>query len=116
MQVQLPWMPKELSPNSRVHYMKAAKIKSQYKLACFGFSKAALQPFQGNVLLSITFHPPDKRKRDLDNMLAALKAGLDGLSEAIGVNDYNFAITIRRGEPVQYGAVNIKVCPDEFAQ
>jgi hypothetical protein len=33
---------------------------------------------------------PDKRMRDADNCLAAAKAALDGLADALQVNDRNF--------------------------
>jgi crossover junction endodeoxyribonuclease RusA len=40
---------------------------------------------------------PDKRHRDADNCLAAAKAGLDGMADALGVNDRHFQpITIFR--------------------
>lgn len=59
--------------------------------------------------LSITFNPPDKRRRDLDNMLASCKAMLDGLASAMKVDDYEFTITLRRGDPVKGGAVAVVI-------
>lgn len=57
----------------------------------------------------IIFHPPDKRHRDLDNMLASIKYGLDGIALAWGVNDKDFKpITIDIGEPVAKGQITIK--------
>jgi crossover junction endodeoxyribonuclease RusA len=47
--------------------------------------------------LVVTFCPPDERKRDLDNMLAAIKSGLDGIADAIGMDDSRWEITMRRG-------------------
>ena len=40
--------------------------------------------------LKITFYTPDARKRDLDNLLAAMKPALDGMAQAIGVDDALF--------------------------
>ena len=40
--------------------------------------------------LKITFFTPDNRKRDLDNLLAAMKPALDGMARAIGVDDALF--------------------------
>jgi hypothetical protein len=34
-----------------------------------------LAPAEGGIALRFDFHPPDKRRRDLDNMLASIKAG-----------------------------------------
>ncbi len=55
---------------------------------------------EGEIRLTITFVMPDKRLRDTDNCLAAAKAGLDGMADALGVNDRQFQpVTIFR----QYG-------------
>jgi crossover junction endodeoxyribonuclease RusA len=64
---------------------------------------------EGSPHLRLTFHPPDKRKRDLDNMLASVKSGLDGVSDAMGVDDSRWSLTLRRGEPTPGGAVVIEV-------
>jgi crossover junction endodeoxyribonuclease RusA len=42
------------------------------------------------IKLTVTFVMPDKRLRDTDNCLAAAKAGLDGMADALGVNDRQF--------------------------
>lgn len=62
-----------------------------------------------NAELNITFNPPDRRRRDLDNMLAACKAYLDGISDALGVDDSNFKLTIQKGEVVKGGQVVVEV-------
>ena len=96
--VTLPWPPKDLSPNARVHHMALAKVKKAYKLACAWQAVAqGVKPMTKDALhLNITFVPPDKRHRDLDNMLASIKAGLDGLRDVLGVDDSNWALTIRK--------------------
>lgn len=38
----------------------------------------------------IIFHAPDRRKRDLDNLLSSCKAYLDGIALAYGINDTLF--------------------------
>jgi crossover junction endodeoxyribonuclease RusA len=40
------------------------------------------------------FYPPDRRHRDMDNMFAAMKAGLDGLADALHFNDKGFKVTL----------------------
>ncbi len=62
------------------------------------------------VSLEITFHPPDERRRDLDNCLASIKLGLDGIAEALGIDDRHFhPITIDWGEVVKGGRVDILI-------
>lgn len=87
--VVLPWPPKTLSPNARVHHMALAKTKKAYKEACMWQAKAdgVKSMAAAKLHLTITFVPPDKRRRDLDNMLSSIKSGLDGLRDVLGVDD-----------------------------
>lgn len=39
------------------------------------------------VKFSITFYCPDRRRRDIDNLLASLKPSLDGIANATGIDD-----------------------------
>lgn len=92
MNVILPWPPKELSPNARLHWARVAKAKKAYRETCFWLAKAAkLQaPAEGLVRIELTFYPPCRRSRDKDNLIASMKAGLDGLADAMAVNDKRF--------------------------
>jgi crossover junction endodeoxyribonuclease RusA len=40
--------------------------------------------------LRLTFYPPSRRQYDLDNCVAAMKSGLDGVADALQVNDHRF--------------------------
>ena len=72
--------------------------------------KSGYVPPAGTLALAVTFHAPDKRRRDLDNLLASMKADFDGLSQALGVDDQLFnPLTLRRGEQVKGGAVVLEV-------
>lgn len=48
------------------------------------------KPPEGNIALSLLFLTPDKRKRDLDGMLSSAKHALDGIAQALGVDDSRF--------------------------
>ena len=111
MKVVLPWPSQALSPNARVHRMAKATAARKYRAACDWHAKAAgLGRLQADALhMTLTFCPPDHRRRDLDNMLAAFKPGLDGLSDVLGVDDSNWSLTLRRGDPVKGGAVVVEV-------
>jgi crossover junction endodeoxyribonuclease RusA len=98
MQVILPWPPKELSPNARLHWSRVAKAKKQYRNACWALAlEAGINPTSvpgGNrYALELMFYPPDRRQRDHDNLIASMKAGLDGLADAMGVDDRKFRLT-----------------------
>ena len=113
MTVTLPWPDKRMSPNARVHRMAVAQIRKKYRADCAWLAKAAQMNFahlaQTGLHLRITFNPPDRRARDLDNMLASIKSGLDGIADVIGVDDSKWSLTITRGEPVKGGAVSVAV-------
>jgi crossover junction endodeoxyribonuclease RusA len=66
-------------------------------------------------LLRFHFHPPDNRKRDLSNMPATQKAAIDGIADAMGVDDAGFlcAWPMTWAEPVEGGAVVIQVSDPE---
>lgn len=97
-----PWPPRELSPNARCHYMQKHKAAKAYRLDCFYLAKEAgmAAPADGPVNLRIEFVPPDRRHRDWDNMLGSIKYLLDGLAEAIGVNDRRFTLTLAVSDQV----------------
>jgi len=91
-ELTLPWPPRELSPNARTHWRRAAPIKAKYRDACYILAKQSriAIDWDGDVHVWIDFYPPDRRHRDDDNMIAAFKAGRDGVAEAVGVNDKRF--------------------------
>jgi len=64
---------------------------------------------EGKIPLTITFCPPNKSRRDEDNMLASIKAGLDGVAEAWRVDDSRFRLAIEIGDVVKHGAVILEV-------
>ena len=59
--------------------------------------------------LKITFVPPNRRASDLDNMLASLKSGLDGLCDVLGVDDSKWSIEISKADDRIGGFVEIEV-------
>ena len=110
--VTLPWHPLSLNPNARAHWSCIARCKRSYRSSAFFASVRAFgyEPgFTAPLDVSITFCPPDNRGRDLDNMLASIKAGLDGIADAIKVDDRHWRLTIKRGEVVKGGAVHVRI-------
>jgi transcriptional regulator with XRE-family HTH domain len=71
----------DLSPNKRLHYMELYKAKDAAKQEA-----AALVLSQGKPArpyekahITITWVAKDKRRRDVDNLFASMKASIDGL-------------------------------------
>lgn len=110
-QIRLPYPSPKLSPNARVHWSVRSAATKQARNFAGWMAKAAPRPAVGNnglVHLTITYCPPDKRRRDRDNVEASGKAARDGLADAWGVDDSCFVITSRWGEVVRGGAMVVE--------
>ena len=102
--VILPWPEKVLSPNSRAHRMvkyKAQKAAKERAITEAWAQKAAciFKHVDGPIDATITFYPPDRRRRDRDNMISSLKAAQDGLAHAVGADDSRWVPTYHVGDP-----------------
>lgn len=108
--LQLPWPPKELSPNARVHWKQRHRHAKAYRQVCglVARSKQTQLP-EGRLEFWVTFCPPNRRHYDDDNLLARFKAGRDGIADGLGVNDRWFSTVICIGEPVAGGAVRVTI-------
>jgi len=114
--ITLPWPPKELNPNQRTHWAKKSKAAAAYRTECFLMTKlSGVMAPEGKVLFDIEFCPPDRRLRDDDNCLAAIKSGRDGIADALGVDDRRFVTTLRMGEPVKGGCVRVNIAGEVTA-
>ncbi len=95
--VQVPWPSRSLSPNARVHYMKLAKAKKEardqaYLLAYAAANGMANSPNLRSDRLDVVIvaRPAVRRNRDEDNLVASLKATLDGIALYLGIDDSRF--------------------------
>lgn len=128
--VDLPWVPAACSPNARGHWAKKAKAAKGYRghagirtwqaMDSAGIRSADVQSAadeHGHLDLWIEFFPPDRRHRDDDNLIAAFKAGRDGIADAIGVDDTNFRIHpwVHRDQPRKGGAVLVTITAGQVA-
>ena len=100
-EVVLGWPPTDLSPNARKHWAQVARAKKQYRKDCYSVSKEQLKKYKGatenipeKLVLEMTFIPPDRRSYDRDNLVARMKAGIDGLADALRINDKQFNTVI----------------------
>ena len=112
--VELPFPSPALFPNraNGRHWTGLRKAKDAARDMAFAMTCNALGRtfIAGDVALRITFHAPDKRRRDRDNCLAAAKHQLDGVALALGINDAQFEpVTVRRGEPVKGGMMVLEI-------
>ena len=114
MKIELPWPARELSPNAREHHMKVATIKAVYRKAAWAICKEAMgaawcPPRDGRLHLTVVFCPPDKKRRDLDNMFASMKSALDGIADATGCDDSLWTFSLAKDDPVLGGKVFVTI-------
>lgn len=107
MKVSVPWPHRDLHPNARVHHFVLARRRKTYRTGCAWEARAAgLGRIVAESLpVTITFHPPDRRRRDRDGMIAALKSGQDGIADVLGVDDALWVPTYAVGEVIPHGRV-----------
>ena len=116
--IELPWPDKRLSPNSRAHWR--TKSAAAYDARWEGISltqeakKSNWLPkglfLPRRIEANYMFHPPDKRKRDIDNCLTMMKNYQDGVCAGLDIDDYRIKRTvIEWGEVVKEGKVVLRL-------
>lgn len=114
MQITLAWPPAELSPNSRLHWARVAKAKKSYRNACAleAVMQGVKRTTAPRLRLALEFVPPTRRTPDLDNLLARMKSGIDGLADVLGLDDRRWEFSISRSEtPIKGGIVRVTITP-----
>lgn len=107
----LPWPTRELSPNTRhAHWSSLARAKRRFRASCnlTARSQGAARIEAPELAISLTFVPPNRRPRDLDNCISSMKSGLDALADVLGVDDSRWTLTAVMGEGVG-GFVRVEV-------
>lgn len=113
--IDVPWPLKELSPNWKGHWGKKSKSVKQYRMMCCAYAKNAVTAARykvradGDLQLHLDFYPPNKQKRDDDNLVASFKSGRDGIADALGIDDHRFKTSFDVCEPVKGGAVRVTI-------
>lgn len=110
--IQLPWPSRSLSPNARAHWRRVAEIKKLAKRDAFYATRSIRREAieADRLTAKVTFSPPDRRSRDLDNMIASMKAAFDGIAQAVGVDDSKWHLRIAPvADPVKGGKVLVEL-------
>lgn len=93
-EIILPWPSRRLHPNSRVHWAqksraaRQARRDSQYIAIEAGWHNKEWP--DGRLHVWIDGYAKDRRARDHDGFLSSLKSALDGIADAMGVDDKRF--------------------------
>lgn len=115
MNIELPYPHKALWPNGRAHWAAKGKQTKLHRAWAYALAKSSLPVcFQHNgepipVHIAI-YAKPRGQMPDADNVLASCKAYLDGIADALGVNDNVFV-----PQPVQFlgrskfGSIEVRI-------
>jgi len=85
-------------------------VKSARKAAWAAALAAGVKslPVGGRYGLAVTVYPKTRNAIDADNAVSSLKATIDGIADALGVDDRTFDTpTISFGEPVKGGMLSL---------
>lgn len=105
--IELPWPPSILSGHAKGNWWgKAAITKEHREWARYATlaAKIPAMPDDGDILVKIAFHPPNKRG-DRTNFPNRMKPYFDGIADALGVNDSRFLPSYEFYAPVKGGKV-----------
>jgi len=111
----LPWPPSKLSPNVRLHWAMLAREKKSYRTACHLTTIDQLcgwrpEVMDGALSVELEFVPPTRRTYDRDNLIARMKSGLDGLCDALRIDDKTFTtLTARVNAEHVGGLVRVRI-------
>lgn len=114
--ITLPWPNKILSPNSRVHWTKKSQAVKKARMDGYnaalaaGYRKSSFADYEGRIHVWIDYYAKTKNYPDADNCLSSSKANIDGIADAIGVNDKRFVPhPCVRDETIKGGKVVIRL-------
>lgn len=97
----LGWSINHSNPNPK----HRARIQRGVKSAVRDYIPIRVHPIEGSVGLMLDFYPPDRRRRDLDNLISKCKPLIDVLVERGWIADDN-QITYIQAEKCQPDKAN----------
>ena len=110
--IVLPFPPAELSGHNSGHWRDHNKLVATLRAEAFHIARKALReagyvaPAKGDIPLHVRFVPPDNRG-DRWNFMQRAKCQIDGVAEAMNVNDRRFLPICTYAEPEKPGRVEI---------
>lgn len=112
MEIELPFPPStnHIWRHFRGRTVLSAAGRRFRQQVCAILNAAAVRPMEGKLCCSVTVYPPDRRRRDIDNLLKSL---LDALQRGGAFPDDSqivWLITVK-ATPVVGGRVLVKLSP-----
>lgn len=115
--VTLPAGLKLLSLNGREHWSTRNRRAQALKKAAWAMALQGKVPPLGRVIVIAEYRPPDRRRRDADNLMSSVKAAIDGIVAAGVIPDdecprYVSRIACTIGEPFPKGCLVLHLIED----
>jgi hypothetical protein len=110
MTLELPWPPASLSGHNTGHWRKKSAIVAKHRewARLATMEAQPVVPTQGDIRISFTFYPPDRRG-DRTNFPNRLKPAIDGIATALGINDSRFLPQYHFAEPVKNARIVVVI-------
>lgn len=108
----LPFPSRFLSPNGRFHWTKKSNEAKRHRKEAWAITKAAIganKPLWAGVKINLVYHPPNRHHYDADNLLSRSKSQIDGIADALGLDDNTFTFTFSVAEPIKGGLVKVTI-------
>lgn len=109
--ITLPFPPAALSGHANGHWRSKNSITKEWRtLARNATITVGVGEFPptGDIPIDFAFYPPDNRS-DRTNFAARLKPAIDGIADALGVNDRRFLPSYSFHEPLKPGKVVVTI-------
>jgi crossover junction endodeoxyribonuclease RusA len=111
--VELPWPTRILHPNERGHWGPKSRAAAKSREVAGLLTRSRLvagKPALGErIKVRLTFKPPNNNKHDIDGCLSANKHALDGVADALKVDDSRFELELHKGEKIKGGMVVVEI-------
>lgn len=108
--IELPFQPAALSGHNTGHWhAKSALVAKHRKWAALATLAADVTvPDEGDIRISLIFYPPNRRG-DRTNFAIRAKPLIDGIADALKVNDNRFLASYHFGEPCRNAKVVVGI-------
>lgn len=108
--IVLPFPDACLSGHNTGHWSKKARVVATHRAWAFHATRAAKATVQeaGDIAITFRFFPPDRRG-DRTNYPNRLKPYIDGIAEALGINDRRFLPAYEFADPEKPGRIEVRL-------
>lgn len=111
--IRLPWPPKALHAHAKGHWKPKATATKKVRRDAYVMALGAGVARYPEAELEFSYCPPDRRKRDVHNVHHAMKPVIDGIADAMKVDDNDFRCVFpsKFQDPTKGGCVLVHIRP-----